>query len=84
MLQNGMEEWWCDWDGGVNRVQKRSDMSIASVHCQFIAIINALLIICEDGCLMFFYPELFNSIAKQGMGKAKQDLQSFKAVTVKL
>ena len=38
VLQNGegMGEWWCKWNGGVNRMQKRSDMSIASVH--FIAI----------------------------------------------
>ena len=35
VLQNGegMEEWWCKWSGGVNRMQKRLDMSIASVHC---------------------------------------------------
>ena len=35
VLQNGegMEEWWCKWSGGVNRMQKRSDMSIASIHC---------------------------------------------------
>ena len=35
VLQNGegMEEWWCKWNGGVNRMQKRSDMSIVSVHC---------------------------------------------------
>ena len=34
VLQNReeMEEWWCKWNGGVNRMQKRSDMSIASVH----------------------------------------------------
>jgi len=34
VLQNGegMGEWWCKWNGGVNRMQKRSDMSIASVH----------------------------------------------------
>ena len=28
-----MEEWWCKWSGRVNRMQKRLDMSIASVHC---------------------------------------------------
>jgi len=35
VLQNGegMEEWWCKWNRGFNRMQKRSDMSIASVHC---------------------------------------------------
>ena len=35
VLQNGegIEEWWCKWNGGVNRMQKRSDMSIVLVHC---------------------------------------------------
>jgi len=35
VLQNGegMEEWWCKWNGGFNGMQKRSDMSIVSVYC---------------------------------------------------